>query len=95
MQCTANKETTVQNDTTAALEQMLTGRPSRQQATTAIPAQPARRIRNYKAMKPAKLVRVYEELLTGGEAYDRCLESGSGDPDRDIDVVRCLVSELS
>ena len=51
-------------------------------------ANPARRrIRNYQAMGSEKLQRVARELFDGGEAYDRCVERGSGNPERDMLVV--------
>jgi hypothetical protein len=49
---------------------------------------PKRRIRNAKVMTDGKLSQCYEDLSQGwGDAYDRCLERGSGDPDRDLAVV--------
>lgn len=47
----------------------------------------ARKRRNYKAMGDTKLATCIRELLAHeGDAYDRCLESGSGDPDGDLMV---------
>ena len=49
-----------------------------------------RRIRNYKAMSDQKLSRSLRELMTRkGEAYKRCLEGGSGDPEGDLQV--CMI----
>lgn len=43
-----------------------------------------KRIRNYSAMLDDKLIRCYKQLYEGtGEAYRRCLDTGSGDPGRD------------
>jgi ATP-dependent DNA ligase len=45
----------------------------------------ARTRRNYKAMGDTKLETCIRELWAHeGDAYDRCLESGSGDPDGDL-----------
>jgi ATP-dependent DNA ligase len=57
------------------------------------------RMRNYAAMGDDKLVRVREELRAGingagGEdAYDRCMNGGSGEPVRDLAVVEQLMRE--
>jgi hypothetical protein len=41
--------------------------------------------RNYEAMGDTKLKRCVAELKAGeGDAYDRCLERGSGDPAGDL-----------
>ena len=54
---------------------------------------PSGRIRNYRQMKDPKLIRVYDELLeVGSEAHGKAL-MGSGDPERDIEVVRGLLVE--
>lgn len=73
--------------TTTALAEMLTeGRRDEQE-------NPSRRIRNYKAMGNEKLQRVARELFDGGEAYDRCVARGSGDPNRDMLVVCTELTE--
>jgi bifunctional non-homologous end joining protein LigD len=52
------------------------------------------RMRNYKSMGDAKLVGALTSLTTkSGDAYDRCLNGGSGDPSGDLSVVQALVAE--
>jgi ATP-dependent DNA ligase len=50
--------------------------------------------RNYAAMKDEKLVRVYQELRAGPghDAYERCVNRGSGDPRADIAEVEALMT---
>jgi hypothetical protein len=51
------------------------------------------KMRNYRAMRDDNLLRARDELFEGGEAYDRCLERGSGDPAADRAVVEALIAE--
>ena len=53
-----------------------------------------RRRRNYAAMTYEKLQECYDELARyDGDAYDRCVDSGSGDPDGDLEYVAELIEE--
>lgn len=64
-------------------------RPTRQapKQTAVATGESARKRRNYKAMADAKLETCIRELWAHeGDAYDRCLESGSGDPEGDLVV---------
>jgi ATP-dependent DNA ligase len=54
---------------------------------------PARRQRNYRAMRDEKLQKVYAELRNGGDAAERCTSTGSGDLDADIATVEQLLGE--
>ncbi len=54
----------------------------------------ARKRRNYEAMGDAKLQRCVLELKAGeGDAYDRCLERGSGDPAGDLTAALAAASK--
>jgi ATP-dependent DNA ligase len=66
---------------------------TRAQQVAAATRPATRRMRNYRAMKDDKLMRVMRELETQGEAYQRCVESGSGEPDADLAVVQGLAQE--
>lgn len=53
-----------------------------------------RRMRNYRAMRDEKLHTCQESLRTqSGEAYERCLSAGSGNPDADLAEVERLARE--
>lgn len=53
-----------------------------------------RRMRNYRAMREEKLRACHESLRArAGDAYDRCLSAGSGDPDADLAEVERLTRE--
>lgn len=54
---------------------------------------PAGRTRNYKQMSDAKLKRCWRELEDEGDAYQRCMNGGSGDPDADLELVARLLRE--
>lgn len=57
---------------------------------------PAGRRRNYKAMGDDNLVRAASELSAGeGDAYDRCLNGGSGDVEGDLELVNRLIRARS
>lgn len=61
------------------------------EAPRAAPTNGKRRIRNYAAMGAPKLIRTAGELKRqAGEAWERCLGEGSGEPDRDLRVVEDL-----
>ena len=51
------------------------------------------RQRNYAAMGDDKLQLCRAQLLSGGEAYERCLNGGSGDLARDVATVEALLAE--
>jgi hypothetical protein len=61
---------------------------------TAGPTRPAasanggqRRMRNYRQMGDPKLLRSIESLRSrAGEAYEKCINAGSGDPAKDLSV---------
>jgi ATP-dependent DNA ligase len=54
----------------------------------------AGRMRNYGAMKREKLERCLAELKAGvGDAHDRCLNGGSGNPQADIQVAEQVLRE--
>lgn len=55
--------------------------------------QPQRRMRNYAAMGDDNLVKAHAELLSQGDALERCLATGSGEPARDLERVRQLMDE--
>lgn len=56
--------------------------------------EPTRRMRNYGAMGDAKLLDSRSSLeMQAGEAYERCIDRGSGNPDADLAVVRQLCEE--
>ncbi|MEJ7804108.1 MAG: hypothetical protein WKH68_12185, partial [Candidatus Limnocylindria bacterium] len=62
-----------------------------QQAATlgaAVSANKGGKRRNYKAMADGKLMEAVEELEHGGEAYDRCVDRGSGNPAGDLQHAR-------
>lgn len=72
----------------------------RRRGTTSATKAPAKastgsgRTRNYGAMGDEKLLRCLNELSEGeGDAYDRCLNGGSGDPAADLALVEDLVAE--
>jgi ATP-dependent DNA ligase len=52
-----------------------------------------RRARNYRSMSDAKVLSCLEQLKEQGDAYHRCLESGSGDPAADLAACETLVRE--
>lgn len=53
-----------------------------------------RRMRNYRAMRDPKLRACMESLSAGrGDAYERCLQAGSGDPAADLAEVERLARE--
>jgi hypothetical protein len=54
----------------------------------------AGRMRNYGAMLQPKLERCLRELKAGaGDAYDRCMNGGSGNPQADIQVAESVLRE--
>jgi len=54
------------------------------------------RTRNYKSMRDPKLLACLESLRSkSGDAYDRCINGGSGDPDADLTVCEQLAAERS
>lgn len=62
-------------------------------AGAGLPKPPTRRRRNYAAMNDKKLEAVIAELAGKGEAYNRCLESGSGDPAMDLELALALARD--
>lgn len=63
------------------------------QEAQAAPVPPGR-TRNYKQMKDDKLRSCEVELAAGeGDAWDRCMNGGSGDPDADLELVTRLLQE--
>jgi hypothetical protein len=51
-------------------------------------------MRNYKGMGKPKLIASIESLEKHeGEAYDRCLTTGSGDPEKDLAVAQQIARE--
>jgi ATP-dependent DNA ligase len=70
------------------------GRARNRRASAAPASGPSGRMRNYRAMGDEKLLRCLRELSEGsGDAYSRCVNSGSGDPAADLAVVEDLVEE--
>lgn len=55
--------------------------------------EPKRRMRNYAAMGDPKLLRVIDELAHQGDAHERCLAAGSGDPEADLAVARKVAQD--
>jgi ATP-dependent DNA ligase len=52
------------------------------------------RMRNYAAMKPANLLASRDSLIArAGEAYERCMSGGSGEPERDLERIAELIKE--
>ncbi len=67
--------------------------PATTASATAIAAGGTRKRRNYQAMGDAKLVACVHQLRDEeGDAYDRCIERGSGDPAGDLAVAEELAS---
>ena len=53
-----------------------------------------RRMRNYRAMREQKLRACLQSLTArAGEAYERCLNTGSGDPDADLVEIQRIANE--
>lgn len=54
------------------------------------------KMRNYKAMKDEKLLACFASLTQqSGDAYDRCLNGGSGNPNTDIECIKVLLKQRS
>jgi hypothetical protein len=51
-------------------------------------------MRNYSAMGDEKLLRCIESLRErSGEAYERCISAGSGDPTKDLSITEGIARE--
>lgn len=71
-----------------------TGKASRPRAQVVSPPAGNRRMRNYAQMGDAKLMAAIASLRAGeGEAYEKCMSIGSGEPARDLEVAERVARE--